>query len=90
MNNKPRSTSTTGIKYLNVDHRKKFGHEYNVRVIISGKHFVVWRGNSFNKGAAIAKRVQKLMAKGKETFLDWYDNNREDWLKEHGYTDANK
>lgn len=26
MNNKPRSTSTTGVKYLNVDFQKKFKH----------------------------------------------------------------
>lgn len=88
--NKPRSTSTTGVKYLNVNYRKKYKHEYSVRVIISGKHFVVWKGNNFDEGEQVAIKVQELMAQGKATFLNWYDNDREDWLLKHGYKDANK
>lgn len=81
---------STGVKYLNIDYRKRFKNNYVVRVVISGKHFVVWKGDNFDRGEVIAKKVQELMAKGKAAFLDWYDNDREDWLKEHGYTDANK
>ena len=88
MNNKPRSTSTTGVKYLNVDFQKKFKHGYNVRVIISGKHFVVWTGDDFDIGEKVAKKVQELMSKSKTEFLDWYDNDREEWLIKNGYKDA--
>ena len=88
MNNKPRSTSTTGVKYLNVDFQKKFKHGYNVRVIISGKRFVVWTGDDFDIGEKVAKKVQELMSKSKTEFLDWYDNDREEWLIKNGYKDA--
>lgn len=88
VNNKPRSTSTTGVKYLNVDYQKKFGHGYNVRVIVSGKHFVVWTGDEFDVGEKVAKKVQELMSKSKAEFLDWFDNDREEWLLKHGYKDA--
>lgn len=87
--NKPRSTSTTGVRYLNVDYHKKFGHYYNVRVIISGKHFVVWTGDDFDKGEQVAKKVQELMSISKAEFLDWYDNDREEWLLKHDYQNAN-
>lgn len=88
MNNKPRSTSTTGVKYLNVDYHKKFKHGYNVRVNISGKHFVVWTGDEFEIGEKVAKEVQRLMSISKAEFLEWFDNDREEWLIKNGYKDA--
>lgn len=77
------------IKYLNIDNKKKFGHDFIVRVIISGKHFVVWTGNDFETGKMVANKVQKLMSKSKSEFLEWYDNNREEWLKRYVYKNAN-
>lgn len=87
--NKPRSTSTTGVKYLNVDYHKKFNCGYNVRVTISGKRLVVWTGNEFEIGEKVAKEVQRLMSISKAEFLKWYDNDREEWLVKNGYKDAN-
>lgn len=79
MNNK------TGIRYLHIDHRKKFGHNYVVRVIITGKPFIVWVGNDIEIGKKVAKKVQELTSISKLKFLDWYDNYREEWLKSNGY-----
>ncbi len=73
--------SETGVKYLNVDNYSKYGHRYVVRVIISGKHFVVWSGNDETVGKKVAEKVQSLMNISKATFLDWYDNDCEGWLK---------
>lgn len=83
------SKSTTGVKYLNIDHKSRFGHYYNVRVNISGKHFVVWTGDEFDIGEKVAKEVQKLMSVSKAEFLDWFDNDREEWLIKNGYKNAN-
>ena len=89
MNNKPRSNSTTGIKYLNVDSYKKFGRGYVVRVQIVKKYFIVWRGNNFEIGKKVARKVQELMSKSPGAFAYWYDYEREDWLIKNGYKDAN-
>lgn len=83
--NKPNSNSSTGVKYLHIDYYKKHGHKYIVRVTISGKHFVVWTGNEFEIGEKVAEKVQILISKSINEFIDWYDNEREDWLKENGY-----
>lgn len=83
--NKPKITSTTGIKYLNVDYRNRFGGYYNVRVNMSGKHLVVWTGNDFSIGEKVAKKVQELMSQSKAEFLNWFDYDREEWLSENGY-----
>ena len=76
--------SETGIKYLNVDNYSKYGHRYVVRVIIKGKHFVVWKGNDLDVGKRVAEKVQELMSISKVTFLDWYDNDAERWLEVNG------
>lgn len=76
--------SETGIKYLNIDNYSKYGHRYVVRVIISGKHFVVWTGNDETVGKKVAKKVQSLMSISKAAFLDWYDYDAERWLKVNG------
>lgn len=72
--------STTGIQYLHIDYRQKYGHKYIVRVNIASKHLVVWAGNNKDIGIKIALKVQELMDKGKSVFLDWYDNDKEEWL----------
>lgn len=73
--------SETGIKYLNVDNYSKYGHAYVVRIIIKGKHFVVWKGNNKDIGIKVAKKVQDLISISKAAFLDWYDNDAERWLE---------
>lgn len=73
--------SETGIKYLNVDNYSKYGHCYVVRIIIKGKHFVVWKGNNKDIGIKVAKKVQDLISISKAAFLDWYDNDAERWLE---------
>lgn len=83
--NKPNITSSTGIKYLHVDRKVKFGHDYVVRINISGKNFIVWTGNNIDIGEKVAKKVQELMSISKTTFIEWYDNDREGWLKKYGY-----
>lgn len=70
----------TGVRYLNINHRVKWRCKYHVSVSIKGKQFTVWRGDDKELGTEIAKKVQELMSKGKSTFLDWYDNDREEWL----------
>ena len=74
----PNSRSTTGVKYLNVDR----GYIYIVRVQIKKKHFVMWKGTDKSIGEKIAKKVQSVILKGESAFLDWYDYEREEWLKE--------
>lgn len=64
-------------KYLNID---KGFNRYVVRVVIKGKHFIVWRGSNYDKGFIVAKKVQSIMAAGKAAFLDWYDNDMEEYL----------
>lgn len=76
--------SETGVKYLNIDNYSKYGHNYVVRVIIKGKHFVVWKGNDLDVGKKVANKVQELMSISKAKFLDWYDNDAERWLEENG------
>lgn len=74
MNN---NRSTTGQKYLNVDK----GYKYVVRVVISGKHLVVWSGTNKAFGEIVAKKVEALMNKSKSAFLEWYDYDREQYLE---------
>lgn len=88
MKNKPYNNSTTDVKYLNVDYQKKFKHKYNVRVTISGKRFIVWRGDDFDVGEKVAKKVQELISQSKAEFIDWFDNDREEWLVKNGYQNA--
>lgn len=76
-----RRISTTGVKYLSIDNYSKFGNIYVVRVIISGKHFVVWKGNDENVGKKVANKVQELMNISKAKFLEWYDYEAERWLE---------
>lgn len=83
--NKAKATSTTGVRYLNINYRKKHGNVYIVRVNICSKNFPVWRGDDYWKGKAIAEKVQELMSISNGEFIDWYDNDRERWLKENGY-----
>ena len=78
-------SSSTGVKYLNVNYRNRWGYLYNVSVNIKNKQFTVWRGNNIDVGKVIAKKVQELMNVSKATFLEWYDYDREEWLKTHGY-----
>lgn len=87
--NKPRSTNTTGIMYLHVDYQKKYKQQYIVRVTISGKHFIVWKGDNFKIGQKVAEKVQRLMRKSKTEFINWYDNDMEEWLIRNGYKNAN-
>lgn len=70
----------TGVRYLNIDYKKKYGSDYVVRVSIAKKHFVVWSGNDKQFGTMVAKKVLELMNQGKGVFLDWFDNDREEWL----------
>lgn len=74
----PGRLSTTGVKYLNIDK----GYKYVARVTIKRKHFVVWQGYNYSVGEKVAKKIQELMMKGEAVFLDWYDYEREEWLKE--------
>lgn len=76
--NNPGRLSTTGVKYLNIDK----GYKYIARVAIKRKNFVVWQGYNYSAGEKVAKKIQELMMKGEAVFLDWYDYEREEWLKE--------
>ena len=71
-------SSLTKQKYLNID---KGFNKYVVRVVISGKHLIVWRGSDYNKGVKIAKKVEVLMSISKAMFLDWYDNDSEEFIR---------
>ena len=85
------SNNVTGVKYLHIDNYSKYGNKYIIRVYVKGKVFIVWRGNSINgRGNSInvGKRVVKEMVKHLKTdakFIDWYDNEREEWLEKYGY-----
>lgn len=81
-------TSTTGVKYLHIDYRDKYGNDYIVRHNVKGKNFVVWRGNSFELGKQIAEEVAWIVAEGNAAFLDWYDNRRLDYLASIGTNDG--
>lgn len=70
----------TGVRYLNINHRVKWNCKYHVSITIKGKQFTVWRGDDINFGRKVAEKVQQLMQKGKTAFLDWYDNDKDQWL----------
>lgn len=69
-------------RYLNVDNYSKYGNPYVVRVVIKRKHFIVWRGKDMDLGIKIAKRVEQLMNVSTSHFLEWYDYDRENEIKE--------
>ena len=69
-------------RYLNIDNYSKYGNPYVVRVVIKRKHFIVWRGKDMEIGKRIAERVQQLMNIGTSHFLEWYDYDREEEIKE--------
>ena len=71
----------TGVKYLNIDRRSKYGHNYVVRVSLKGKVFYVWRGNDFEIGKQIAEEVEWKLAEGEAKFLEWYDYDRESFIE---------
>lgn len=87
-NKNKKSPGSTGIKYLVINYRNRWGCLYHVSVTMHGKQLTVWRGNDFNQGEAVAKKVQELMNVSKAAFLDWYDYEREEWLESHGYKNA--
>lgn len=78
----------TGIKYLRINYRNKWKCNYHVSVNISRKQFTVWRGDNLEIGEKVALKVQELMSISKSAFLEWYDNDREGWLEENGYQNA--
>lgn len=73
---------STYQKYFNIDNYSRYGNAYVVRVVIKRKHFIVWRGNDKVLGIKIAKVVEELMNKGSSAFLEWYDYEREETIKE--------
>ena len=73
------------VRYLNINYRDRWHRNYYVAVSIRKKQFVVWRGNDIEIGTKVAKKVQELMAISRAEFLDWYDNDREEWLMQNGY-----
>lgn len=75
-------------RYLNIDNYSKYGNPYIVRVVIKRKHFIVWRGRDKSLGMKIANKVQQLMNISTSQFLDWYDYDREQFIKE--LEDGNK
>lgn len=72
----------TGIRYLNINYQKKWNCKYHVSVSINRKQFTVWRGDDFDVGKKVAKKVQFLMSYGRAKFLEWYDYDREQWLED--------
>lgn len=46
---------------------------------------MVWTGDNFEIGKKVAEKVQELMSISNANFIDWYDNDRERWLIQHGY-----
>ena len=78
-------------RYLNVDNYSKFGNPYVVRVVIKRKHFIVWRGRDKDLGIKIAKLVESKMKVSASHFLEWYDYDREQEIKEieYGYKNEN-
>jgi len=83
-----KANNTTGIRYLHIDYKDKYGNKYIVRHHISGKSFVVWRGNDFDLGKEIAEEVAWKVAEGNAVFLDWYDNERLEYLASIGTNDG--
>lgn len=83
-----KANNTTGVKYLHIDYKDKYGNNYIVRYNISGKSFVVWRGNDFNLGKTIAEEVAWVIAAGNAEFLNWYDNERLEYLASLGTNDG--
>jgi hypothetical protein len=75
-------TQSTCQKYFNIDNYSKYGNPYVVRVVIKRKHFIVWRGRNKELGIAIAKVVEEVMERGLSNFLEWYDYEREEQIKE--------
>lgn len=72
-------------KYLNID---KGFNRYVVRVVLSGKHLIVWRGSDYELGLKIAKKVEEKMSISKSQFLDWYDYESEEFIR--GIINGNK
>ena len=70
------------MKYLNIDNRNKYGHKYVVRHKYKGKNFIVWTGNNKHVGELIALEVAKKVEQGGSDFLEWYDYDREQFIKE--------
>lgn len=83
-----KANNTTGVRYLHIDYKDKYGNKYIVRYSIKGKSFVVWRGNDFNLGKEIAEEVAWKVAEGNAMFLSWYDNERLDYLASLGTNDG--
>lgn len=83
-----KANNTTGVKYLHKDYRDKYGNDYIVRCNICGKTFIVWRGNDFNLGKQVAEEVAWKMADSNASFVDWYDNERLDFLASIGTNDG--
>lgn len=77
-------------RYLNIDNYSKFGNPYVVRVVIKRKHFIVWRGRDKELGMRIAKLVESKMNISASHFLEWYDYDREQDIKELEYAKQNK
>jgi hypothetical protein len=79
------SDNATGVKYLHIDNYSKYGNKYIVRLYVKGKVFVVWRGNSIEVGKRVVKEMVRHLRKSDAKFIDWYDNEREEWLEKYGY-----
>ena len=79
------SDNTTGVKFLHIDNYSKYGNKYIVRIYVKGKIFVVWRGNSIEVGKRVVKEMVRHLRKSDAKFIDWYDNEREEWLERYGY-----
>jgi hypothetical protein len=77
-------------RYLNIDNYSKYGNPYIVRVVIKGKHFIVWRGRDKGLGIKIAKLVESKMKVSASYFLEWYDYDREQEIKELEYAERYK
>lgn len=83
-----KANNATGVRYLHIDYKDKYGNKYIVRYHVKGKSFVVWRGNDFELGKKIAEEVAWKIAEGNAEFLDWYDNERLDYLASLGTNDG--
>lgn len=79
------SDNVTGVKYLHIDNYSKYGNKYIVRIYVKGKVFVVWRGDSVEIGKRVVKEMVRHLRKSDAKFIDWYDNEREEWLERYGY-----
>lgn len=83
-----KANNKTGIKYLHIDYRDKYGNSYIVRHSIQNKSFVVWRGNDLELGKIIAEEVAWKVAEGNAEFLNWYDYERLEYLASLGTNDG--